>query len=129
MKIIGYWAIDKSGYSEEALKWTKDDPEYPSPEEFIDKSWAASYPIEFSSVRNFLSGKSNRINGVNIIKKLYKGSSKCRLCNCINGSEEYQVFYKKKHVYTIPSGYLHYVQSHSVKPPQDFIDFCVSLYT
>lgn len=128
MKIIGYWAIDKSGYSEEALKWTEDDPEYSSPEEFIDKSWAASYPIEFSAVRNFLSRKGIPKNGASIVIKLYKGFSKCRLCNCINGSEEYQVFYKKKHVYTILSGYLHYVQNHSVKPPQGFIDFCVGLY-
>lgn len=126
MKIIGYWAIDKSGYSKEALRWTKDDLEYPSPEEFIDKNWSKYYPSQYESVCEFLSGNIKSRN-LSIKKVAYRGISKCRICGDSNGSEEYIVTWNKKEIYTIPSGYLHYVQNHSVKPPQDFIDFCVSL--
>lgn len=127
MKIIGYWGIDKSGYSDEALKWTKDDIKYPSPSDFVDENWVKYYPSEYASVRQFLLGNVKSKN-LEVRKVAYRGFSKCRVCGCPNGSEEYIVAWNKKGIYTIPSGYLHYLESHSVKPPQDFIDFCVNLY-
>lgn len=48
----------------------------------------------------------------------YKGSSHCRICKICNGSKEF-----KLGKYTWPEGYIHYIEEHKVKPPQDFIDF------
>ena len=52
----------------------------------------------------------------------YMGSSICRLCKKVNGSEEY--------VYTgwfWPSGYLHYVEVHNVGPSRKFYEFIMGL--
>lgn len=39
----------------------------------------------------------------------YKGVSKCRICNCFNGSREYYI-----DNFFIPEGYLHYLKVHNV---------------
>lgn len=48
----------------------------------------------------------------------YRGISICRLCGSINGSTEYML-----DDYIWPSGLLHYIKDHNVKPPQGFIDY------
>lgn len=52
--------------------------------------------------------------------KAYKGSSVCRLCGIRNGSSE---MYDSRFLW--PNGFIHYVEDHNVKPPQDFIDYCI----
>jgi hypothetical protein len=44
-----------------------------------------------------------------------KGWSICRICNCMNGSDEYS--YKN---FVWPSGYLHYIRDHNVHPSEQF---------
>jgi hypothetical protein len=48
----------------------------------------------------------------------YKGSSRCRICKEQNGSEEFQ--YK---TWIWPSGFLHYVEKHNVRPSLAFQEF------
>jgi hypothetical protein len=47
----------------------------------------------------------------------YLGFSRCRLCQCPNGSSE-----QTDGTYIWPSGYVHYLERHQVKPPKAFID-------
>jgi hypothetical protein len=52
----------------------------------------------------------------------YRGFSMCRLCAKLNGSEEFE------HAgYRWPSGFLHYIEAHNVRPPQDFADVILKL--
>lgn len=51
-------------------------------------------------------------------KRGYKGSSKCRICKCRNGSTE---FYSKN--WTWPVGFVHYVEDHNVLPSLAFRKF------
>lgn len=48
----------------------------------------------------------------------YKGMSTCRMCNQDNGHTEYA--YKG---WQWPSGYLHYIQEHNVRPSLAFEEF------
>lgn len=48
----------------------------------------------------------------------YHGSSKCRFCNVLNGSAEYDF----KH-WVWPTGYLHYITDHDVVPSPEFLEF------
>lgn len=50
----------------------------------------------------------------------YRGASACRLCGCRNGSGEFVV---KGWVW--PSGYLHYITEHDVRPSLAFEEFVV----
>ena len=52
----------------------------------------------------------------------YKGISNCRLCKKMNGSTEF-VVEGKDYIWKWPSGLLHYVQVHNVKPSRDFRKF------
>lgn len=51
----------------------------------------------------------------NLSNKLYKGTSKCRICGCDNGNSE-MIIWNKSTVYCIPEGYYHYIISHRIKP-------------
>jgi hypothetical protein len=46
----------------------------------------------------------------------YRGWSNCRVCGCMNGSD---TFHAKG--WQWPSGFVHYVRDHNVKPSADFI--------
>lgn len=48
----------------------------------------------------------------------YKGWSTCCMCGCRNGSSEYS--YKN---FVWPSGLMHYIVDHNVKPSYQFITF------
>lgn len=50
----------------------------------------------------------------------YKGGSECRLCKKHNGSTEYRT---KEYLW--PSGLLHYVTEHNVKPSDKFVSYVV----
>jgi hypothetical protein len=56
----------------------------------------------------------------------YFGSSRCRLCDCINGSEEYVVKNKEGIKFVFPSGLLHYYVDHKVQPSKEFYDFIMN---
>jgi hypothetical protein len=47
----------------------------------------------------------------------YRGFSMCRLCAVPNGSEEYAWG-----GYRWPSGLMHYIEAHNVRPPAAFVD-------
>ena len=48
----------------------------------------------------------------------YKGSSQCRICDCQNGSREFEYLDWKW-----PIGFRHYIEEHQIKPTQAFQDF------
>lgn len=52
--------------------------------------------------------------------RAYRGSSTCRVCGCRNGSEEFTV-----KGWSWPSGYLHYITEHNVRPSLAFEEFVV----
>lgn len=51
-------------------------------------------------------------------KRHYKGWSTCRICGCKNGSAEFS--YKNV---IWPSGLMHYITDHNVRPSNGFIRF------
>lgn len=51
----------------------------------------------------------------------YKGSSRCRICKCINGSIEFE--YRN---WVWPEGFRHYIRAHNVRPSSAFIGFVTS---
>lgn len=53
----------------------------------------------------------------------FRGWSQCRVCGCVNGSQDYH-----RGEYTWPEGYLHYVIMHDVRPPAEFIQAAVAAY-
>lgn len=53
----------------------------------------------------------------------YKGWSTCRICHCHNGSVTYR--YKQ---WEWPSGFLHYIEKHNVRPSDEFIAFVESQF-
>lgn len=87
-------------------------PSLPHPREFVDPSWNAA---ERAVVLAYLKTRKGRtVTG-------RRGSSRCRICDCSNGSEDFS-----DGVYLWPSGYAHYVEVHHVKPPQAFIEHVVA---
>lgn len=114
LKLIGYWTPDKA---------TPPPPGYLWPGDHVDLTWDAT---ERARVVAYL--KENRRSFV-----AYAGLSFCRLCKEkagplnpnrthlepweANGSAE---FTDGKFIW--PEGYLHYVEDHMVRPPQEFID-------
>jgi hypothetical protein len=46
----------------------------------------------------------------------YRGISRCRVCGCANGSDDYG-----DGTYTWPSGLAHYLIEHHLRPPDEFI--------
>lgn len=60
----------------------------------------------------------------------YKGTSRCRFCNCRNGNSEYKWTVTGDDgvqlTIVIPSGYLHYVVEHALRPPVQFFRYLVA---
>lgn len=56
----------------------------------------------------------------------YLGSSTCRLCDCSNGNEEYEVTNDEGINFKFPSGLMHYYIEHKVQPSREFYDFIMS---
>lgn len=50
----------------------------------------------------------------------FLGWSDCRICGCMNGTMEYELY-----DWLWPEGFKHYIEKHNVKPSEDFIAFIV----
>lgn len=48
----------------------------------------------------------------------YRGSSRCRLCDCQNGYHEFNFL-----SWQWPSGFSHYIREHNVRPSKSFEEF------
>src|SRR5215475_13778990 len=98
-KIVGYWS------------YSPDDPALPYPQA-NSKPWARQEEF-VAKLKAIEQGIRERRYG-----KLtaYRGLSMCRLCRVLNGNEEFEYG-----DYRWPSGFLHYVEVHNVRPPADFL--------
>lgn len=95
--------------------WRSDEePDLPIPQPSEDVWFKNNKVAIISSIKNI-----QRI----IAPKAYKGSSTCRLCGKLNGSEEYFCAdsTNPKQIWTWPSGFLHYIEEHNVCPSEAFL--------
>lgn len=92
---IGYWR--RNGERSSSL---------PDPRTLVDKEWLGS---ERDVVVRYLRRGD--------VHEQYRGSSHCRICDVVNGSQDLT-----DGVYVWPRGFAHYVEEHLVRPPQEFID-------
>ncbi len=72
-------------------------------------------PVEKESKDNSEAIKQLKFIMENSQEKFCKGASTCRCCGNSNGTSEF-VYQDKNTKYIIPSGYMHYLDSHGVKP-------------
>lgn len=87
------------------------------------------FPVENSCtihsklMRKFISNLSSLIfySRDNGYYNIYKGYSKCRICNEIVGNEEYAIKVKDK-FFLVPEGYLHYIKKHNIQPDMDLFN-------
>jgi hypothetical protein len=93
-KVEGYW-------------YSKSSPEYPKPVA-IETAWEGKE--EFLQKLNRKEKSASR--------QQFKGISTCRICKCANGSVEYS---NSKFIW--PEGYRHYIESHNIKPSDDFFNY------
>jgi hypothetical protein len=103
VKGIGYWASDHEPLST-----------LPHPSEYVDEDWYGSK--EHIHVLAYLGRQAEVAQ--------YMGQSPCRICGENNGSTS-----MSDGVYVWPQGFAHYLDAHSVKPPQEFIDHVLSRTT
>ena len=87
---IGYW-------------YSKYEPQYPKPVE--GKPFTGQK--EFLERLEKIEKRTQKIH--------YKGWSRCRICNCMNGTTEHV-----SKSFRWPEGYIHYIRDHNVKPDEDF---------
>ena len=93
--VIGYWHSKDS-----------ENKDFPNVHDFVDPDWDQR---EKAKVIAFLKLPHVSLG--------YMGWSNCRICLCHNGTEDHM-----NDEFLWPSGLLHYVECHNVKPPQIFID-------
>jgi len=103
LRKVGFWNDNKNGY-----------PQYPMPEA-REKPWKGK--------RDFVAALTQLQEKGGIKRESYRGWSDCRCCGKMNGNKEYT-----KDGWLWPEGFLHYVEEHNVKPPQDFIDFIMAAH-
>lgn len=96
MKIEGYWYSDY-----------EPNKKYPMPVPF-DGVW--------DKKELFLNRLDKKEKKASVTR--YRGLSKCRICGCFNGSEEFTL-----NGWKWPSGFKHYVKDHNVLPTTDFMLF------
>jgi hypothetical protein len=97
--VVGYWS------------YSPDDPPLPYPQANA-KPWAGQGKF-VAKLKAIEQGIRKRDFGT---MTAYRGFSLCRLCRVPNGNEEFEYA-----GYRWPSGFLHYVEIHNVRPPDDFI--------
>jgi len=71
----------------------------------------------------YFAKKYNKNFKSKVTTESYMGSSNCRVCHALNGSETL-VFYPDNapnEEWHVPSGYLHYLQEHSVHASDEFV--------
>ncbi|KKM81992.1 hypothetical protein LCGC14_1324010 [marine sediment metagenome] len=83
--------------------------QYPDVTDHIDPTWTG--PEKEAVIVHVGRGK---------VKRRLRGYSRCRICRERNGSVDLH-----DGVYVWPSGLLHYIETHNVKPPQEFIDHII----
>lgn len=93
-KVEGYWA-------------NQFHPEYPMPVA-QDEPWEGQ--AKFLEALSALEGNAKVLH--------YKGFSHCRVCECINGSREYE-----HGGWRWPAGFRHYIEAHNVEPTPEFRAF------
>jgi hypothetical protein len=96
LRKIGFWQ-------------SPDEPQYPRVQSMVDWSWDRSHRAE---IVKYLRGARRG--------DCYYGYSNCRICGQQNGSCDLT-----DGVYVWPEGFAHYVESHGVRPPIDFIEHVV----
>lgn len=55
-----------------------------------------------------------------VVKKAFKGASKCRICDAKNGSNEFVMRLAPNVTWRWPGGFMHYVVEHNVRPSLAF---------
>jgi hypothetical protein len=91
-KYLGFWA-------------NKQHPQLPNPVDYVDVTWN---PLDRAMVVHYLMDAP--------ITNHSRGSSWCRCCHIHNGHTE-----RSDGVYTWPDGFAHYVATHDVRPPEEFV--------
>lgn len=93
----------------EGFWYSKDEPNLPKPKMMAtNPRWAKRFAKWLREVQ------------VRARKRSFKGWSTCRICGHSNGSSEFS--YKGV---TWPSGLMHYIVDHNVKPSDQFIQFII----
>ena len=108
-KRVGYWRdIQRTNWRGDII--IPDFPDCPDVNDFIDPNWDIT---ERSAIIDYLKrGKE---------KKSWMGCSNCRICGCMNGS---RCLTDREWVW--PEGFVHYLEKHNVKPPQEFVNYVLS---
>jgi len=97
LKQVGYWR-------ESGLAGLLD--QRARPEDCVDESWSRD---ERAAVLEYLHSRGR-------VHDLWMGYSQCRICGVENGCHD-----MTDGTYVWPSGYVHYIEQHGVKPPEHFI--------
>jgi hypothetical protein len=98
--VVGYWSR------------SPDDPTLPYPQ---------ARPSPWAGQANFVTRLKATEEDIRAHRTgtltAYRGWSMCRLCQVPNGNEEFE-----HGGFRWPSGFLHYVEAHNVRPPDAFMD-------
>ena len=100
LKQIGYWRDWREPNSGDLS------PNLPWPTDFVDLKWDVEERALFLEK---LKEKSE-------VHTIWRGLSLCRICAKLNGSQ-----CRTDGVHIRPEGYVHYIEVHNLKPPEDFI--------
>ncbi len=104
LKAIGYWS-QGDGDASTLL---------PSPKHHVDASWD---PLERETVSFYLRGG---LSNIRVFAK-WMGYSWCRFDCDTSDYNMYSACLTDK-VYAWPEGFVHYIERHDVRPPQEFVD-------
>lgn len=98
----------------EGFWYSEDSPNLPKPRIMAKTSeWVeAGQPKKFAALLSKVQKRAT--------KRHFKGWSTCRICKCRNGSSE---FSHKNVIW--PSGLIHYIINHNVKPSNRFVRFII----
>lgn len=109
LQALGYWrpnlVTGGDDLSEYIKKLNEKYAYLPDPRDFIDNAWDLT---EKTVVAGYLKTRADLVS--------WRGWSSCRLCGIANGST-----CKSDGKFVWPSGFAHYVEAHSVRPPAEFI--------
>lgn len=105
-KFLGYWYMDEA-HINPANTYAEFLYSLPDPRDFVDPTWDAA---ERAMVLDHLR--------VATTFGAWKGISGCRICECSNGSR--CLTFDGSWVF--PQGLAHYVETHGVRLPQEFVD-------
>jgi hypothetical protein len=101
LKFIGYWAWPKTAHTEASVGM-------PDPHDFVDEKWD---PVQRNAViRHLQAGETF---------ESWRGWSWCRF-KC--GDQKMGSQCLTDGTYVWPQGFVHYIEHHAVRPPQEFID-------